>query len=1019
MSGWNLQVQGMTCSSCAKNIQNALYKEEEVSNVSVNVLLGSVLVQGRCSKEQITNDVEAIGFKVVSCTPLKDDCDDVESSDQTKLTICTKDKEDTGRRLIRVKTGVASAAEYIQQVPTTELVLRWNNIKAAELCADFLKKLKFVQHVSISSLSDLEKASVTQSYCSNILRSWKIFFASKQVPTESVFFVTAVIYDFRNFYPEAYLKEQFTHWQTLMNEMGTSNTKAAIYAYLSSHLTELSWQTDCKVDVSADGNKMMESVTNALNCVYDEGKKWRDRFLWCTLCSIPLLLLVLVNPSSLLLLQIVLATFVQCYGGYPFYRAAFHVMKHSMRANMAVLITTSSLIAYIYSLFLCFQRWFLEQSTDSRLFMPMFETGAMLITVVLFGKWMESTLKMRASRELEKIGELLPSKVHIVLHKEPIEIFDFSNSSLLQVESSIIEPGDIIRVETGLAIPVDGKIVSGSSFVDESFLTGEPCTIQKTVNDTVYAGAINISHPLFIQATSVGSKTSMEEILRLWNETQLSKAPTEPIADKISAIFVPSVLLLSLGVFLCWWICLQYSIVPMNWWVNDGKFLFCLYFCLSAMVIACPCALGLAAPMAYMIASFTALKHGIVYRDISTLIAFIEDIENIVFDKTGTLTLGRPVVTQCHGLSCTLMNGYDENFSQRIVWRIVDELESQCVHPIAKAVTDYARQCIDNNEELSLFTLSSVKEQPGIGMEAEFQCTSDDQWHSIMIGQKDWLLTRCTEARVLDQCHVLKEALIRLEQLHSKVENETLVLVAINHIPIWLLLVEDAIRPEAHLAIQWLQNNLGLHCWLLSGDNYKSARHVANVVGIQERYVMAKLQPWQKWQWIQSKMAEQREANCSEKRKVGRIVFVGDGLNDAPALAQADIGMAMGNSNPISHQTASVVLKRNDLRDIITALDLAKRLKKTIYWNYAWAMLYNLLAFPLAAGLLYPLWRIRIPPFLAAAAMGFSSISVMLSSLRLKNYKPPNQSLAETDDDIEMQPRIETWENEATSHLMG
>ncbi|GJD08208.1 Probable copper-transporting ATPase HMA5 [Galdieria sulphuraria] len=884
MSGWNLQVQGMTCSSCAKNIQNALYKEEEVSNVSVNVLLGSVLVQGRCSKEQITNDVEAIGFKVVSCTPLKDDCDDVESSDQTKLTICTKDKEDTGRRLIRVKTGVASAAEYIQQVPTTELVLRWNNIKAAELCADFLKKLKFVQHVSISSLSDLEKASVTQSYCSNILRSWKIFFASKQVPTESVFFVTAVIYDFRNFYPEAYLKEQFTHWQTLMNEMGTSNTKAAIYAYLSSHLTELSWQTDCKVDVSADG------------------KKWRDRFLWCTLCSIPLLLLVLVNPSSLLLLQIVLATFVQCYGGYPFYRAAFHVMKHSMRANMAVLITTSSLIAYIYSLFLCFQRWFLEQSTDSRLFMPMFETGAMLITVVLFGKWMESTLKMRASRELEKIGELLPSKVHIVLHKEPIEIFDFSNSSLLQVESSIIEPGDIIRVETGLAIPVDGKIVSGSSFVDESFLTGEPCTIQKTVNDTVYAGAINISHPLFIQATSVGSKTSMEEILRLWNETQLSKAPTEPIADKISAIFVPSVLLLSLGVFLCWWICLQYSIVPMNWWVNDGKFLFCLYFCLSAMVIACPCALGLAAPMAYMIASFTALKHGIVYRDISTLIAFIEDIENIVFDKTGTLTLGRPVVTQCHGLSCTLMNGYDENFSQRIVWRIVDELESQCVHPIAKAVTDYARQCIDNNEELSLFTLSSVKEQPGIGL------ASDAMHGSSSIGPMP--------------C--------------SKGSFDPIRTVA---------------QPEAHLAIQWLQNNLGLHCWLLSGDNYKSARHVANVVGIQERYVMAKLQPWQKWQWIQSKMAEQREANCSEKRKVGRIVFVGDGLNDAPALAQADIGMAMGNSNPISHQTASVVLKRNDLRDIITALDLAKRLKKTIYWNYAWAMLYNLLAFPLAADL--------------------------------------------------------------------
>ncbi|GJQ12223.1 hypothetical protein GpartN1_g4014.t1 [Galdieria partita] len=1013
MSGWNLQVQGMTCSSCAKNIENALCQVEGVFNVSVNLMLGSVLVQGDCSGEQLVKKVELIGFKVVSCMPVRNDCEQVGSSDQAKLNIRTKtrDENDNTKRLTRVKAGITSEEEYIDKVPTTQLVLRWYNKEAAEQCAELLRNLKFVQQVSISNVSDLETASVTQSHCLDILRRWKEFFTRKQNHhIQLVFLVSAVAFDFRNFYPESHRMEEFTRWQLFVEEMGTSNTKAALYAYLSSHLTKFSWQTDCKFDVSVANTKMMESLTSALHNVFEEGKKWRDRFLLCALCSISLLLLVVVDPSSLLMLQVALATFVQCYGGYPFYRAAFHVLKHSMRANMAVLITTSTLIAYIYSLSLCFQRWFFGKTTDSRLFMPMFETGAMLITVVLFGKWIESTLKMRASCELEQIGELLPSKVNLVLHKEPVEISQVSNS-VLQVESSIIEPGDIIQVESGLAIPVDGKIVLGSSFVDESFLTGEPCTVQKTVNDIVYAGAINISQPLYIQATSVGSKTSMEEILRLWNETQLSKAPTEQIADKISAIFVPTVLLLSFGVFLCWWICLQLSIVPMNWWVNEGKVSFCLYFCLSAMVIACPCALGLAAPMAYMIASFTALRHGIVFRDIPTLIGFVEDIENVVFDKTGTLTLGKPIITHCHELSC-------ESSSQKFLWKVVEELESQCVHPIAKAVTEYARQCIDKND-VSSFTLSSVKEHTGMGMEAEFRCTSSDQWHSIMIGQKDWILTRCMEALVLNHSYNLKEALFRLEQLQSNVKNETLLLVAINHIPTWLLLVEDAVRPEAHQAIQWLENSLGVHCWLLSGDNYKSARHVASAVGIQERHVMAKLQPWQKWQWIQSKMKEQHEANNGTKSKVGRIVFVGDGLNDAPALAQADIGIAMGSSNPISHQTSAVVLKRNDLRDIITALDLAKRLKKIVYWNYVWAMLYNLLAFPLAAGLLYPLWRIRIPPFLAAGAMGFSSISVMLSSLRLKNYRSPSEFLLESDNDIELQPRAETRDNEATHYLMG
>ncbi|KAK4525538.1 hypothetical protein GAYE_SCF13G3446 [Galdieria yellowstonensis] len=1023
----------MTCSSCAKSIENILYKQDGVHKVSVNVVLGSVIVQGHCREEQLVDAIESIGFKVVSCIPETANFNNNDDRSFKEKTVMVPNeprshKEDSKRgKPIQIRTGIASVEEYSRQVPTTRFLLKWNNAEAAEKCAELLKALLFVQQVSIATEHDSLVSSVPDSshFLAKLVGRWKQYCTKKLRPNPSIYVVTVVAYDFRNFEPDTCMQPQFDSWKSFVTEIGSFNIKAALYAYLLSQLPQFSWQTDCQVDVvSSTHNPTLHGVIEALQNVEEEGKKWKYRFLLCLVCCIFLFLILVVwSPFHFLWLQVLLASLVQWIGGYPFYTSAFHVCRHSSRrANMAVLITTSSFIAYFYSLWLCFSRWFFLQDTSdaSRHWMPLFETGSMLITVVLFGKWIESILQIRASRELEQIGEWLPCKVNLVLSKEPQEkpVNDVSNV-LVVLPSNLVEPEDILLVESGQTIPVDGKILFGTSFVDESFLTGEACTVHKSVNDHVYAGAVNISHPLGIQATSVGAKTRLEEIWRLWNETQVSKAPSEAIVDKISALFVPTILCLSVGVFICWWLCLQFSIVPVSWWEKDGKVLFCLYFCLSAMVIACPCALGLAAPMAYMIASFTALQHGIVYREVSCLIDFVEDVRNIVFDKTGTLTLGKPLVTQCHVLTeCILWKRY-ENTNPSMIWKLVEEIESQCVHPVARAVTEYARQQLVNKEELDncTCTLSDIREQTGMGMEAEFRCATDEKYYSIVIGQKDWVLTQCLRDPIVDQSknNQLEKALIRLEQLSSRVENETLLLIAIDNIPTWLLMIQDAIRPEAPKAVQWLQNKLGVQCWLLSGDNYKSAKHVANVVGIPESHVMAKLQPWQKWQWIQSKMEQpQPHENTTHNQKKSRIVFVGDGLNDAPALAQADIGIAMGTSTPLAQHTAAVVLKRNDLCDVITALDLAKKLKKTIYWNYGWAMLYNLLAFPVAAGLLYPLWRIRIPPFIAAAAMGFSSISVMLSSLRLGTYRSPLESFTENGI-LQIQPK----ENEATEHLMG
>ncbi|GAV83847.1 E1-E2_ATPase domain-containing protein/HMA domain-containing protein/Hydrolase domain-containing protein, partial [Cephalotus follicularis] len=686
--------------------------------------------------------------------------------------------------------------------------------------------------------------------------------------------------------------------------------------------------------------------------------------------SIPVFLIRVVCPhipllDSLLLwrcgpflmgdwLKWALVSVVQFVIGKRFYIAAARALRNGS-TNMDVLVALGTSASYFYSV--CALLYGAVTGFWSPTY---FETSAMLITFVLFGKYLECLAKGKTSDAIKKLVELAPATALLIVKDKGGRYIGER-----EVDALLIQPGDTLKVLPGAKLPADGVVVWGSSYVNESMVTGESVPVLKEVNSSVIGGTINLHGALHIQATKVGSDAVLSQIISLVETAQMSKAPIQKFADFVASIFVPTVVALSLLTLLGWYIAGSVGAYPEKWLPENGNyFVFALMFSISVVVIACPCALGLATPTAVMVATGVGANNGVLIKGGDAL-ERAQKVKYVIFDKTGTLTHGKATVT-----TAKVFTGIDRGE----FLTLVASAEASSEHPLAKAIVEYARHFHFFDEPSStdaqnhnkdspdsgwLLDVSNFSALPGRGV----QCFIDGKW--LLVGNRKLL----TENGIAVPTYV-ENFVVELEE-----SAKTGILVAHDNSIIGVLGVADPLKREAAVVIEGLQK-MGVKPVMVTGDNWRTARAVAKEVGIQD--VRGEVMPAGKAEVIRS------------FQKDGSIVaMVGDGINDSPALAAADVGMAIGAGTDIAIEAADYVLMRNNLEDVITAIDLSRKTFARIRWNYVFAMAYNVIAIPIAAGVFFPSLGIQLPPWVAGACMALSSVSVVCSSLLLRRYKKP------------------------------
>lgn len=605
--------------------------------------------------------------------------------------------------------------------------------------------------------------------------------------------------------------------------------------------------------------------------------------------------------------QLALATPVQFIIGKQFYVGAYKALKN-FSANMDVLVSLGTSAAYFYSLYLSIQ----SIGSDAHMVELYFETSAVLITLIILGKLFEAKAKGRSSEAIKKLMGLQAKTATVV--RDGVE---------QEVSLEDVLVGDIIYVKPGEKVPVDGEIVEGRSALDESMLTGESVPVDKTVGDSVIGATINKNGFLKIKATKVGKDTALAQIIKVVEEAQGSKAPIQRLADQISGIFVPIVVGIAVVTFLVWYI-----------WVDPGNFAEALEKLIAVLVIACPCALGLATPTSIMAGSGRAAEYGILFKGGEHL-EMTHRITSVILDKTGTVTNGTPVLTDV-----ILAEGQmEEPFLS-----LVGSAEKQSEHPLAEAIAAGIKE-----KGIPFHSVDHFEAIPGFGIKANVN------GKELLVG---------TRKLMINHDVIVENELGKMTDLEK--EGKTAMLVAIDGKYAGIIAVADTVKETSKQAVQRLKD-MGLEVIMITGDNKQTANAIAAQVGIEN--VIAEVLP-------EGKAEEVKKLQSQGKK----VAMVGDGINDAPALAIADIGMAIGTGTDVAMEAADITLMRGDLNNIADAIYMSKKTISNIKQNLFWAFGYNTLGIPIAAiGLL--------APWLAGAAMAFSSVSVVINALRLQRVK--------------------------------
>ncbi len=624
---------------------------------------------------------------------------------------------------------------------------------------------------------------------------------------------------------------------------------------------------------------------------------------------------ILINqiPQQIMfIILFLLTTPVQFYVGWQFYKGFWIALKNKT-SDMNTLIAMGTSAAYIYSLIATFIPSIINRAGVAA--SVYYDTSAMIITLIILGRYLESRAKSHTSDSIKKLIGLKPKTATIIRNNKEL---------IINLENVKIK--DILLVKPGEKIPTDGIVLEGHSSVDESMISGESIPVEKSKNSKVIGSTINKDGLLKIRTTKIGKDTVLSQIIKLVEEAQGSKAPIQRLADKVSSIFVPSVLIIAIVTFIVWIV-----------FGPDPKFIFAMLNFVAVLIIACPCALGLATPTAIMVGTGKGAENGILIKNAEAL-EKAHKIDTIILDKTGTLTKGKPEVTDIIKIK-----------NQNIL-KLAAIVEKGSEHPLAEAIINKAL-----SEKIRIPRAHSFKVFPGKGIQARYLSKT------ILFGNKRLMFDNKINFEEVEKKLLLLEG-----------EGKTVMILAINKKVIGLIAVMDTLKEESKEAVNSLIN-LNKEVMIITGDNTKTAQAIASQLNIKN--VLAEVLP-------------QNKANEIKKlQDKGRIVgAVGDGINDAPMLAQSNLGIVIGSGTDIAIETGEIILVKDDLRDVVNAISLSKYTIKKIKQNLFWAFIYNSAGIPIAAGILYPFYGFLLNPMVAAGAMAFSSLSVVLSSLLMKYY---------------------------------
>ena len=656
-----------------------------------------------------------------------------------------------------------------------------------------------------------------------------------------------------------------------------------------------------------------------------EIKNLKLRFMVAAVLGVPLLYFAMGSHIGLpiplfavenaAIIQFILTTPIIIAGSMFYTRGIIAIIK-TKTPNMDTLVAMGTGSAYLYSLAVSILIW--TGNPNYEMHDLYYEVAGLLIAFILLGKMLEAVAKGKTSEAIKKLMGLQPKTATVILGGKETE-----------VQVSNLQVGDIILVKPGEKIPVDGSIIEGHSSVDESMITGESIPVEKSKGSEVIGAALNKTGSFKFKATRVGKETALAQIIKLVEDAQGSKAPIESLADKISAYFVPAVIVIGLIAFIVWYL------------LGMG-FVFALTIFITVIIISCPCALGLATPTAVMVGTGLGAENGILIKSAESL-ELAHKIDTIVFDKTGTLTKGKPEVVDVVPVSY---------LDRKEILKYAGVTEKRSEHPLGDAIVNSAKK-----EKIEIPDADSFNSITGKGVEAGYKDLK------ILLGNR----------RLMTDKNI---NLDKIENIIRKLEDEgkTAMIVALNKNIIGIIAVADTLKENSKEAVDALRR-MGKEVIMITGDNERTGREIGRQLGISR--VLAEVLP-------ENKAIEIKKLQDDGKK----VAMVGDGINDAPALAQADLGIAIGSGTDVAIESADIVLIKEDLRDVVTAMDLSSYTMSKIKQNLFWAFVYNSIGIPVAAGILYPINGFLLNPIIAGAAMAFSSVSVVTNSLLMRRYKP-------------------------------
>ena len=629
-----------------------------------------------------------------------------------------------------------------------------------------------------------------------------------------------------------------------------------------------------------------------------------------------------INTVNYVLIQFIIAVTVMIIGK-RFYKVGFRQL-FMLSPNMDSLVAVGTSSAFIYSLYISYKIF--ADNNIHLMHSLYYESAAMIIAFVMLGKYLETLSKGKASAAIKKLVNFQAKKANII-----------RNGEIVEIDINEVSKGDIVFIKPGEKIPVDGTIIEGHSTIDEAMITGESIPVEKLENDKVYSGSINKDGALKVVVNATEGETLISKIAKLVEDAQMTKAPIARLADKVSLIFVPTVIFIAIFAALLWWFLIKYNVVS----VSQNHFEFVLTIFISILIIACPCSLGLATPTAIMVGTGKGAELGILIKSGEAL-EKLNEIDTIVFDKTGTLTEGTPKVIDIVSIGNAL--------SKDEILKIAASMEVNSEHPLGKAVYDEAKE-----KNVELYDVKKFLSISGRGVIGEIE------EKKYLLGNKKLLLENG-----ISNLHE--------EEIHRyELEGKTTILLADEEKLIAFITLADVVRNESIELIKKLKKE-NIKTYMLTGDNERTAKVIAKKLGIDD--VIAEVSPEDKYKKVKDLQEQGR-----------KVVMVGDGVNDSPALAQADVGMAIGSGTDIAIESADIVLMSKDIETILTAIRLSKATIKNIKENLFWAFFYNSCGIPIAGGLLYLFTGHLLNPMLAGLAMGLSSVSVVTNALRLKRFK--------------------------------